>query len=50
MLLFTEDRSTTTEIRRAMKKIMVEGEIIEKSINALKATVVRSDETLKVQR
>ena len=46
-MLTTEYPSTKTEIRRAVKKIKSESEIIEKIIHALKETVVLSDETLE---
>ncbi len=47
-MLTTEYPSTKTEIRRAVKKMKSESEIIEKIIYALKGTVVLSDETLEV--
>ena len=47
-LLTTEYPSTKTEIRRAVKKIKSESEIIEKIIHALKEALVLSDETLEV--
>ena len=44
----TEYPGTKTEIRRAVKKIKSESEIIEKIIHALKEALVLSDETLEV--
>jgi hypothetical protein len=45
--LTTGHPSTKTEIRRAIKKVKAESDIIEKIIYALKETVVLSDEALE---